>query len=197
MINEEFLPNLQSIKDKKSDEEDYDLIRKFNDGDDRAFTLLVSKHKEKVRNLIYLTLNESEPVDDIAQDVFVSIFYNIKDFRYESKFTTWLYRITVNKCRDFLRKKKVRSIFVSVEEEEYGISKNYQPDNEIIKLVNEAIQRLPEKLKIPLILRDIDGLSYKEISDQLGLEIGTIKSRIFRARETLKIFLEPYQNDLY
>lgn len=197
MINEEFLLSLQNIKDKTSDEEDYDLIRKFNEGDDRAFTLLVSKHKEKVRNLIYLTLNESEPVDDIAQDVFVSIFYNIKEFRYESKFTTWLYRITVNKCRDFLRKKKVRSIFVSVEEEEYGISKNYQPDNEIIKLVNEAIQRLPEKLKTPLILRDIDGLSYKEISDQLGLEIGTIKSRIFRARETLKIFLEPYQNDLY
>ncbi len=197
MENEEILLSLQGTKEKTSEDEDYALIRKFNEGDDHSFTLLVSKHREKVRNLVYLTLNESEPVDDIAQDVFISVFYNIREFRYESKFTTWLYRITINKCRDFLRKKKVRSIFVSVEEEDYPHSRSFQPDNEVTKLVNEAIQRLPEKLKTPLILRDIDGLSYKEISDQLGCEIGTIKSRIFRARETLKIILEPYQNDLY
>lgn len=197
MENKDILQKLQNTTVQNSENEDFDLIREFNSGKDAAFTKLVTKHKEKVRNLVYLTLGESEPVDDISQDVFISVFYNISDFRYESKFTTWLYRITVNKCRDFLRKKKVRSIFVTVEEEDLPHSRSFQHDMDIPVLVNDAIQKLPEKLKTPLILRDIEGLSYKEISEKLECEVGTIKSRIFRARETLKFILEPYHNDLY
>ncbi len=197
MENKDILRELQNTNVQNSENEDFDLIREFNSGKDAAFTKLVTKHKEKVRNLVYLTLGESEPVDDISQDVFISVFYNIHDFRYESKFTTWLYRITVNKCRDFLRKKKVRSIFVTVEEEDLPHSRSFQRDMDIPVLVNDAIQKLPEKLKTPLILRDIEGLSYKEISEKLECEVGTIKSRIFRARETLKFILEPYHNDLY
>lgn len=197
MENKDILRELQNTNVQNSENEDFDLIREFNSGKDAAFTKLVTKHKEKVRNLVYLTLGESEPVDDISQDVFISVFYNIHDFRYESKFTTWLYRITVNKCRDFLRKKKVRSIFVTVEEEDLPHSRSFQHDMDIPVLVNDAIQKLPEKLKTPLILRDIEGLSYKEISEKLECEVGTIKSRIFRARETLKFILEPYHNDLY
>ncbi len=197
MENKDILQESKNTNAQNSENEDFDLIREFNNGKDAAFTKLVTKHKEKVRNLVYLTLGESEPVDDISQDVFISVFYNIRDFRYESKFTTWLYRITVNKCRDFLRKKKVRSIFVTVEEEDLPHSRSFQHDMDIPVLVNDAIQKLPEKLKLPLILRDIEGLSYKEISEKLECEVGTIKSRIFRARETLKFILEPYHNDLY
>ncbi len=181
-----------------AEDDDYPLIRQFIEGDERGFRSLVLKHKEKVRNLVYLTLGDSEFVDDISQDVFISVFHKLKDFRFESKFTTWLYRITINKCRDYLRKKKVRSIFVPIKDEgnEYGAG--YQQENiDIPHLVRKAIDRLPEKLRIPLVMRDIDGLSYKEIADSLGTEVGTVKSRIFRARETLKVLLEPYQKEMF
>lgn len=181
-----------------AEDDDYPLIRQFIEGNERGFKTLVLKHKEKVRNLVYLTLGDSEFVDDISQDVFISVFHKLKDFRFESKFTTWLYRITINKCRDYLRKKKVRSIFVPIKDEgsEYGAG--YQPENiDIPQLVRKAIDRLPEKLRFPLIMRDIEGLSYKEIADNLGTEVGTIKSRIFRARETLKVLLEPYQKEMF
>jgi RNA polymerase sigma-70 factor (ECF subfamily) len=178
-------------------DEDFILIRSFINGNESTFRTLVIKHKEKVRNLVFITLGDTAYVDDISQDVFISVYHKIKEFRFESKFTTWLYRITVNKCRDYLRKKKVRSIFVPIGDydREYPIgphSENY----DIPQLVQNAIAKLPEKLKVPLALRDIDGLSYKEIADQLGTEVGTIKSRIFRAREHLKFLLEPYYKEL-
>jgi RNA polymerase sigma-70 factor (ECF subfamily) len=178
-------------------DEDFTLIRSFINGEETTFKILVYKHKEKVRNLVFLTLGDTEFVDDISQDVFISVYHKLSEFRFESKFTTWLYRITVNKCRDYLRKKRVRSIFVPLKDSdsEYGTGP-FSEDVDIPQLVRSAIEKLPEKLKVPLVLRDIDGLSYKEIADKLGIEVGTIKSRIFRARESLKIILEPYQKEL-
>ncbi|MBI5807149.1 MAG: sigma-70 family RNA polymerase sigma factor [Ignavibacteriales bacterium] len=178
-------------------EEDFDLIRKFINGDESTFKILLIKHKDKVRNLVFLTLGDVDYVDDISQDVFISVYHKLNEFRFESKFTTWLYRITINKCKDYLRKKKVRSIFVPIQdyEADYG-TKPFSENIDIPNLVRAAIDKLPEKLKVPLVMRDIDGFSYKEIADELGTEVGTIKSRIFRARETLKIILEPYQKEL-
>lgn len=178
-------------------EEDFDLIRKFINGDESTFKILLIKHKDKVRNLVFLTLGDVDYVDDISQDVFISVYHKLNEFRFESKFTTWLYRITINKCKDYLRKKKVRSIFVPIQdyEADYGM-KPFSENIDIPNLVRAAIDKLPEKLKVPLVMRDIDGFSYKEIADELGTEVGTIKSRIFRARETLKIILEPYQKEL-
>ncbi len=178
-------------------DEDFKLIEKFMTGDESAFTALVAKHKDKVRNLIYLTLGDVDYIDDISQDVFISAFHNLKEFRFQSKFTTWLYRVTINKCRDYLRKKKVRSIFAPISDHEHHLSTTFKAENtDLPKLVRNAIDKLPEKLRIPLIYRDIDGLSYKEIAGKLNCEVGTIKSRIFRARENLKIILEPYRKEL-
>jgi RNA polymerase sigma-70 factor, ECF subfamily len=176
---------------------DFVLIHSFIEGNESTFRTLVIKHKEKVRNLVFITLGDAEFVDDISQDVFISVYHKLREFRFESKFTTWLYRITVNKCRDYLRKKRVRSIFVPIKETDtdYGTGP-FSENVDIPQLVRSAIDRLPEKLKIPLVMRDIDGLSYKEIADKLGTEVGTIKSRIFRARENLKVILEPYQKEL-
>jgi len=186
-----------SVDNPSEHDNDFALIRMFIDGDESSFSTLVIKHKEKVRNLVFLTLGDSEYVDDISQDVFISIFHKLKDFRFESKFTTWLYRITVNKCRDYLRKKKVRSIFIPIKESDHNFSGGTHSENiDIPQLVQKAIAKLPEKLRIPLILRDIDGLSYKEIAEKLNCEVGTVKSRIFRARESLKFILEPYQKEL-
>ncbi|MBU1680298.1 MAG: sigma-70 family RNA polymerase sigma factor [Bacteroidetes bacterium] len=192
------LNDIQSESESLNTEDpDFELIRRYNDGEDAAFEKLINLHKDKVRNLIYLTLGDSDYVDDISQDVFISVFHKLKDFRFESKFTTWLYRITVNKCRDYLRKKRVRSIFTPIKDSEYELSVRTHNENmDIPRLVRKAIEKLPEKLKVPLILRDIDGLSYKEIADSLDCEVGTIKSRIFRARESLKIILEPYHREL-
>lgn len=189
----------QESSNQNSDEqnEDFQLIRAFIDGDEDAFTKLVLRHKEKVRNLVFLTLGDADNVDDISQDVFINVFHKIKDFRFESKFTTWLYRITVNKCRDYLRKKRVRSIFVPIKDSTMEPSIQGHSDSpDLPGLVRKGIEKLPEKLKVPLILRDIEGLSYKEIADQLECEVGTVKSRIFRARESLRFILEPYQDEL-
>jgi RNA polymerase sigma-70 factor, ECF subfamily len=189
--------NSEFIEPKENEDEDFLLIRQFISGQESTFRTLVIKHKEKVRNLVFITLGDAEYVDDISQDVFISVYHKLKDFRFESKFTTWLYRITVNKCRDYLRKKKVRSIFVPIgdSDREYPTGP-FSENIDIPHLVQSAIEKLPEKLKVPLVLRDIEGLSYKEIADQLGTEVGTIKSRIFRARESLKFILEPYQKEL-
>ncbi|PID63200.1 MAG: RNA polymerase subunit sigma-70 [Ignavibacteriae bacterium] len=179
-------------------DEDFLLIKKFNSGNSEAFTKLIYKHRDKIRNLVYLTLGDVDYVDDVCQDVLINVYHNISNFRFESKFTTWLYRITVNKCRDYLRKKKVRRIFVGIKENDF-YNKGTRPNTDSVdipNLVRKAIDKLPEKLKDPLILRDIEGFSYQEIAEKLNCEIGTIKSRIFRARENLKIILEPYEREL-
>ncbi len=178
--------------------DDFTLIKNFINGDESAFRILVNRHKDKVRNLIYLQLGNTDYVDDISQEVFISVYKKLHHFRFESQFTTWLYRITVNKCHDHIRKLKVKHFFFYISnDEEEKITSNDDPDNfDLKELIQEAISKLPEKLKTPLILRDYDGLSYQEISDVLGAEIGTVKSRIFRARESLKKILEPHLKDL-
>ena len=186
-------------KDTDSEQEDKDfiLIREFIDGNVGAFEKLMMLHKDKVRNLIFLTLNDAEFVDDISQDIFISVYKKLDEFRFESKFSTWLFRITVNKCRDYLRKKRVRSIFVPIKDSHENIrSTGIHEDIDIPSLVRKAIARLPDKLKVPLVFRDIDGFSYNEIAEKLGCEVGTVKSRIFRARESLKALLEPYQKEM-
>jgi RNA polymerase sigma-70 factor (ECF subfamily) len=178
-------------------DDDFSLIQRFIEGDESTFKTLVQRHKDKIRNIIYLTLNSSDAVDDIAQDVLITIYKHLKSFRFESQFSTWLYRITVNKCKDHLRKIKIRSIFGPMkdgDEEPVYISSTEHKD--ISEIVNKAISKLPEKLRVPLLLKDIEGLSYQEIAEAVGCEIGTVKSRIFRAREGLREFLKPYEKEL-
>ena len=184
-------PQILSIDD------DYSIIRQFVDGDKSAFQIFVKRHKEKVRNIIYITMNNSALVDDIAQDVFITVYRNLKHFRFESQFTTWLYRITVNRCKDYLRKMNVRKIFSPIEEGS-EISEYPAPveSNDISRIVMDAISKLPVKLRMPLILKDIEGFSYQEISETLNCEMGTVKSRIFRGREKLKEILQPLEKEL-
>ena len=178
-------------------DDDFSLINRFIDGDESSFTILVQRHREKVRNIIYLSLSSSDSADDVAQDVFITVYKNLKNFRFESQFTTWLYRITINKCKDHLRKMKIRNIFSPLKDSEEELG--YMPDHEnsdIAKIVQDAIQMLPEKLRIPLLLKDIEGLSYQEIAESVQCELGTVKSRIFRAREGLRNILKPYEQEL-
>jgi len=178
-------------------DDDFSLIKRFIDGDQSTFNTLVQRHKEKVRNIIYLTIGNHDLVDDIAQEVFLTIYKNLHNFRFESQFTTWLYRITVNKCKDHLRKIKIRNIFSPIKDTEEELSYYPHPEeSEVKEIVQNAISKLPEKLRVPLLLKDIEGLSYQEIAESVQCEIGTVKSRIFRAREGLRDILKPYAQEL-
>lgn len=178
-------------------DDDFSLIKRFIEGDESAFSILMTRHKEKVRSIVFITVNNHDVVDDISQEVFLIVYKNLNKFRFESQFTTWLYRITVNKCKDYLRKMKIRSIFSPINEwkHELGYTPN-QENIDIKEIVQNAISKLPEKLRIPLLLKDIEGLSYQEIAESIQCEIGTVKSRIFRAREGLKNILKPYEQEL-
>ncbi len=177
-------------------DDDFSIIKRFNKGEKEVFRILINRHKEKVRNIIFMTLSEIDAIDDIAQEVFITVFKNLKNFRYESQFTTWLYRITINKCKDYLRKKRVRKIFSNLDEDYDYRTEEIDENNDVRMIVRNAIDGLPDKLRIPMILRDIEGLSYQEISETLELDLGTVKSRIFRAREALRKNLEPMKKEL-
>lgn len=176
-------------------DDDFSLIKRFIDGDESIFSELVKRHKEKVRNIIYMTLSSSDSVDDIAQEVFITVYRHLKKFRFESQFSTWLYRITINKCKDNLRKKKIRRIFIPLDNEE-PVFESINEDTDIKQIVQNAIATLPDKLRIPIVLKDLEGFSYQEIADTMNCGLGTIKSRIFRAREALKITLKPLEKEL-
>lgn len=178
-------------------DDDFTLVKRFVDGDESTFRLLLQRHKEKVRNIVFLTIGETDVIDDISQEVFITVYKNLKNFRFESQFTTWLYRITVNKSKDYLRKKNIRRIFVPIKEAS-GVQ-NYESvaeKRDTSKIVMDAISKLPNKLKVPLLLKDIEGFSYQEIAETTNCEIGTVKSRIFRAREGLKKILRPIESEL-
>lgn len=186
--------NMQQPKILSLDD-DFSLIKQFIDGDESVFSELLKRHKEKVRNIIYLTLSNTDGVDDIAQEVFITVYRHLKSFRFESQFTTWVYRITINKCKDHLRKKNIRSIFLPLKDEE-PVFESINEDTDIKHIVRNAIGTLPDKLRIPLVLKDLEGFSYQEIADTMECEIGTVKSRIFRAREALKKILKPLEKEL-
>lgn len=178
-------------------DDDFSLVKRFIEEDESAFETLVLRHKDKVRNIIFITLGNANAIDDIAQEVFLTVYKNLKSFRFESQFTTWLYRITVNKCKDHLRKIKIRNVisFLKEDEEEPGYNLSYENIN-TAEIVQKGIAKLPEKLRVPLLLKDIEGMSYQEIAEIVKCELGTVKSRIFRARESLKNILEPFRQEL-
>jgi RNA polymerase sigma-70 factor (ECF subfamily) len=186
--------NMQQPKILSLDD-DFSLIKRFIEGDELVFSELLKRHKEKVRNIIYITLSNVDGVDDIAQEVFITVYRHLKNFRFESQFTTWLYRITINKCKDHLRKKNIRSIFLPLKDEE-PVFESIDENTDVQNIVRNAIATLPDKLRIPLVLKDLEGFSYQEIADTMECEIGTVKSRIFRAREALKKILKPLEKEL-
>jgi len=186
---------MRSLANQLASEEltDEDLISQIIRGDKNQFRVLISRHKEKVRNLVYLTIGNADNVDDLAQEVFIKVYRKLDRFRGQSKFTTWLYRITVNHCKDELRKLKVRRIFDVFDRKQHeDIHAIDGQDNfDTRERVRLALSKLPEKLRLPIVLKDIEGFGYQEIAGMLGCELGTVKSRIFRGRESLRQMLKP------
>ena len=180
--------------DQKSDDS---LIMLFQSGEKEVYRYLVERYQEKIRNIIYSIFNDPDLVDDLSQEIFIKVYQALPKFRFESSFYTWIYRIAVNKCRDELRKKKVKRFFSfhSFEKTTNLKIENFVTttfDDENIKgVIEEALKKIPEKFRMPIILKDIDGLSYDEISEVLECEVGTVKSRLSRGRAMLKEILMP------
>lgn len=136
-------------------------------------------------------------VDDLAQEVFIKAYEALPNFRFQSSFYTWLYRIAVNKSRDELRKRKVRRWFSlqtlmdSADKDLVSKTVVEPHDNELQELVAAGLRSLPDKYRIAITLKDLDGLSYEEIAEIMECEIGTVKSRLSRARAMLRKVLEP------
>ncbi|HWP82789.1 MAG TPA: sigma-70 family RNA polymerase sigma factor [Bacteroidota bacterium] len=177
---------------------DETLITLFQQGDTQAFRFLVERHRERVRNLIYSMFHEEGIVDDLTQEVFIKAYEALPDFRFESSFYTWLYRIAVNKGRDELRKRKIRRVLSlqSILDAPDGEAKNkmvtHQQETEVQELIAKGLQKLPEKFRLAVILKDMNGFSYEEMAEVMQCEIGTVKSRLSRGRSMLRSFLKPF-----
>lgn len=174
------------------------LIKKCVNGDLKAFDELIEKYEKTAYNIALRMLKNPEDAMDVSQEAFIKVFKSIKTFNFESAFSTWLYRIVTNTCLDFLRKRNpnVYSIDNPIQTDEGEIERDIPDESdspeELLEkkltkeLVNNSINKLDENHRIVIILRDIQGFSYEEISNILDCSIGTVKSRINRARKNLK-----------
>ena len=182
---------------------DAELVARVKAGDKGAFDILVQKYQSKVINLVGRYVSDQAECQDIAQDAFIKAYRAIGSFRGDSQFYTWLYRITANTAKNYLASRARKSPGYSVDVEdaqhfegESGLKEYDNPENllltdEIRETVFRAIERLPEDLKSAITLRELDGLSYEEIAEVMDCPIGTVRSRIFRARDVIDKELRP------
>jgi RNA polymerase sigma-70 factor (ECF subfamily) len=178
------------------------FVRAVQGGDIAAFDHLVIKHKDKLFNIVYWLLGDYQETNDCAQEIFIKVFKSIRKFRFQSSFSTWLYRIAINTCKNRRKSSafrwKKRTVSLENPENPNQDNRSYEirngcpsPENRLekkerIMLIRKAINALPQEQNRVIVLRDIQGLSYQKIADITGLNLGTIKSRLARARLELK-----------
>jgi RNA polymerase sigma-70 factor (ECF subfamily) len=183
---------------------DGQLVARAQRGDKRAFELLVEKYQRKLARLLSRFIRDPAEVEDVTQEAFIKAYRALPAFRGDSAFYTWLYRIGINTAKNYLMamgRRAPTSTEVEAEEAE-GFEEGEQlrdintPEsvllsNEIARTVNATIERLPEELRTAIQLREIEGMSYEEIAKVMDCPIGTVRSRIFRAREAIAGELRP------
>lgn len=183
---------------------DAELVARVQKGDKRAFDLLVLKYQRKIMRLLSRMIRDPGEVEDVAQEAFIKAYRAIGQFRGDSAFYTWLYRIAINTARNWQASNSRRPSSPNVIETQDGETFN-QIDNltdistpesvvasrEIVETVNQAIGALPEDLRTAIVLREIEGMSYEDIAQTMNCPIGTVRSRIFRAREAIAAQLRP------
>jgi len=184
-------------------ETDQKLVERVQRGEKQAFDVLVLKYQQKVANLISRYVRDSGEVMDVTQEAFIKAYRALPNFRGESAFYTWLYRIAINTAKNYLAAQGRRPPSDDIEAEsaeqldagvrlkEFGTPENLLLREEIASTIKEAIDDLPEDLRTAITLRELEGLSYDEIAKAMDCPIGTVRSRIFRAREAIDKRLEP------
>lgn len=173
---------------------DANLVRLCQNGDMAAFEQLFYKYQEQVYSTAYRMMNNQEDAQDLTQEIFLRAYQKISKFSFTSAFSTWLYRLAVNLCVDALRKRKRTANTTPLEEAASQADASTPEDHAIStdreRQVWEAINSLKEKERAIIILRDIEGLSYKEIAEVFKCSLGRVKSRLHEARQRLKMILE-------
>ncbi len=185
-------------------EVDQQLVERAQRGDKHAFELLVVKYQRRLARLISRFVRDAAEVEDVTQEAFIKAYRALPGFRGESAFYTWLYRIGINSAKNYLLAAKRRvpttTFFDADDAEDFedgGLLREVNtPENElmskqVVEVVNASLQQLPDDLRTALTLREIEGLSYEEIATVMNCPIGTVRSRIFRAREAIAENLRP------
>ncbi len=178
--------------------EDAALVKKAKEGDGKAYDELILLYKDAVHGVIYRMVRNKQEAEDLTQEAFIKAYNSINSFNEEYAFSTWLFKIATNNCIDYFRKRKLKtqSMDQTIRYKDDEIRQEYPDtertaDKELLasektSLIKNAIDDLPEKYKTAIILRHTEEKSYEEIAEILDLPLGTIKARIFRAREMLK-----------
>jgi len=184
---------MADFMEKYSDEE---LIARFQEGDEYAFEEIVNRFKDRLKNFVYRYLSNEEAAEDVVQETFLRVYQKKHMYRNIAKFSTWIYTIAGNLAKTELRKRKRRKMYslsnLGLEDKDYEIpSEDFPPEGAVEgeyteQEIQAAIDELPEKFKTVIILRDIQELSYEEISNIVNVPVGTVKSRINRARLKLQ-----------
>jgi RNA polymerase sigma-70 factor, ECF subfamily len=182
--------------------DDRTLVDRFKNGDQAAMEELVLKYQDKIYNLCRHMLQDPSNAEDAAQDTFIKACRNLKKFTPEASFSTWLYRIAVNTCLDYRKKTFLQSLFRSTDKGDVNLfdQMSSEPSPERLyesKQIGHALQKnlslLSPKLRGVIILKEIEGLSYEEIAEVLDTSIGTVKSRISRAREEIRNLMQEFR----
>lgn len=183
--------------------DDWQLVQRVQGGDKTAFDVLVLKYQHKIVKLVMRYVQDPSESQDVAQEAFIKAYKALPNFRGESAFYTWLYRIAINTAKNYLVSRKRRPLDYDVDlqdpaqyEMQARLSDVATPEGhalgeEVREVVAEAVEKLPEDLRMAIVLREIEGLSYEEIAQAMDCPVGTVRSRIFRAREAIDSRLRP------
>jgi RNA polymerase sigma-70 factor (ECF subfamily) len=179
------------------------LVKRVQQGDKQAFNLLVLKYQTKIVNLVMRYVRDPDEANDVAQEAFLKAYRALPRFRGDSAFYTWLYRIAVNTAKNYLVAAKRRPIEYDLDlqdPEQYDMQARLKdidsPEgvmmkDEVQRTIDEAIEDLPEDLRTAIVLREMEGMTYEEIAETMECPVGTVRSRIFRAREAISKRIEP------
>ena len=185
------------------DDTDQELVRRVQAGDQTAFNLLVLKYQHRVLKLVGRFVNDPTEAEDVAQEAFLKAYRALASFRGDSAFYTWLYRIAINTAKNALVSQRRRPVDFDLDlqdpdqyERQARLKEADTPEgvlltDEIRAVVEEAMEQLPEDLRTAIVLRELEGLSYEEIAEAMDCPVGTVRSRIFRAREAIDKKLKP------
>ena len=183
------------MKEPKAEPTDHQLVSRVQKGDKRAFDLLVLKYQYKLQAIVSRFVRDTDEVADVTQEAFIKAYRALPKFRGDSQFYTWLYRIAINTAKNYLVSKSRRPSSTDIDvadAEQFADNEKLIDDTspedfimtqELAQVIKDSLSQLPEDLRTALTLREFEGMSYEEIADVMDCPVGTVRSRIFRARE--------------
>lgn len=186
---------------------DEELVLRLQRGDEWAFQLLVRRFRRKLFSIAFGITLDAEESQDIVQEVFLQVYQRIGNFRGDASLTTWLHRITVNRCLNWKRRWARRLKWLHVSSDNAVDQPGKEPESDLPspesrvagaqtrQQIDDALKKLPEQARTVFVLRELEGLSYEAIADAVGIKLGTVRSRLFNARKRLREILQPLMED--